>query len=422
MRILKAVFRSAFVVLVSAFLLFSKDSIYLTPVEELAQGHLYSLAQWEMENFPDKWLYRLRLLLPGNDMDAGAKRDMVTDYFDLVSQELDLESRIERAMFSPNAGDDASLAALNRDLAGVKEAQSKIRNRVEEIMEGQIASVVEKQGLTMGGPLKALGIDFPPVDFRFDSPPRVLVVSPRDRIETVQTVLLKPDISPEEMDALEQAVLEREHMSALVEGIGGVATSPTIISPGPSLRSALVVASHEWLHHYLFFRPLGQAYNKDPDMTALNETLADIFGQEVGDTVYQRFYQAPVARLMSLQEVQPQGGTDDFDFREEMHQTRLQVDQLLSEGKVEEAERYMELRRQFLADHGYFIRKLNQAYFAFHGTYGDSPSSVSPIHQQLTALRAASPSLAAFVKNVSSVSNYPDFLEMLDAETGGDGS
>ena len=421
MRILKATFRLTFALFVSALLLFSGDSIYLSPVEELAKGHRYSLVQWELENFPDKWLYRVRLLLPGNDMDARAKRDLVLEYFHLRSQELDLESRIERVAFSPSTGDYDSLDVLKEEMAGIKRAQSKIRNRVEEVMEGEIASIIDEEGLTMQGPLKALGIDFPPVDFRLDSPPRVLVVSPRDRIQTVQTILLRPDISVEERDALEKRILEEESMSALVEGIGGVATYPAIISPGPSLIGALVVASHEWMHHYLFFRPLGQAYNKDPDMTSLNETLASIFGQELGETVYQEFYQAPVAHLLSPQEVRPQAGTDDFDFREEMHQTRLQVDLLLDEGKVEEAEQYMELRRQFLAEHGYFIRKLNQAYFAFHGTYGDSPSSISPVYEQLSSLRAVSPSLGAFVKRVSSVSNYADFLEMLDADTDGGG-
>jgi hypothetical protein len=38
-------------------------------------------------------------------------------------------------------------------------------------------------------------------------------------------------------------------------------------------------------------------------------------------------------------------------------------------GKVELAEEFMEERRQFFWKKGYHIRKLNQAYFAFHGAY-----------------------------------------------------
>ena len=73
----------------------------------------------------------------------------------------------------------------------------------------------------------------------------------------------------------------------------------------------------------------------------------------------------------------------------------------------------MEQRRQFLAEHGHYIRKLNQAYFAFHGTYADNPASISPIFDQLSDLRAASPSLGDFVKVVAAVSSYEEFLELL---------
>ena len=79
----------------------------------------------------------------------------------------------------------------------------------------------------------------------------------------------------------------------------------------------------------------------------------------------------------------------------------------------------MEDRRLFLADHGHYIRKLNQAYFAFHGNYADSPASISPIHQQLTTLRDDSSSLGDFVRRVAQVSSYEEFLELLeDVDTG----
>jgi hypothetical protein len=81
--------------------------------------------------------------------------------------------------------------------------------------------------------------------------------------------------------------------------------------------------------------------------------------------------------------------------------------------ETEKAERYMEERRQFLADNGYYIRKLNQAYFAFHGTYADTPTSVSPIGGQLEELRERSPSLGDFVTTASGISSYEELLEML---------
>ena len=69
-----------------------------------------------------------------------------------------------------------------------------------------------------------------------------------------------------------------------------------------------------------------------------------------------------------------------------MQETRRAVDALLTDGKVEIAESYMETRRRVFVEHGHPIRKLNQAYFAFNGTYAESPASVNPIGGQVRRL------------------------------------
>jgi len=63
---------------------------------------------------------------------------------------------------------------------------------------------------------------------------------------------------------------------------------------------------------------------------------------------------------------------------------------------------------------GYNIRKLNQAYFAFRGTYASNPASVSPINEQMQEMRRLSPSLRAFITTISGVSSYSRFLEVLE--------
>ena len=73
----------------------------------------------------------------------------------------------------------------------------------------------------------------------------------------------------------------------------------------------------------------------------------------------------------------------------------------------------MEERRLLFVEKGIFIRKLNQAYFAFYGTYAESPTSVSPIGDQLHSFRNAVPNLRTFIREVSQVSNYDEFLERL---------
>ena len=97
-----------------------------------------------------------------------------------------------------------------------------------------------------------------------------------------------------------------------------------------------------------------------------------------------------------------------------MRKTRLRVDELLSHGAVEEAEAYMEARRKLFVANGFNMRKLNQAYFAFHGTYAESPASVSPIGEQLHRFRDLMPDLETFVETMSDVSSYHQFLDTLE--------
>ena len=40
-------------------------------------------------------------------------------------------------------------------------------------------------------------------------------------------------------------------------------------------------AAHEWVHHYLAFYPLGASYFRSQDLRTLNETVADVVGDEV---------------------------------------------------------------------------------------------------------------------------------------------
>ena len=104
-----------------------------------------------------------------------------------------------------------------------------------------------------------------------------------------------------------------------------------------------------------------------------------------------------------------------FNFREELHETRKRVDDLLNQGHIQLAELYMEERRRFINDNGYYIRRLNQAYFAFNGTYADHPASVSPIGSQLELIRNSSDSLADFIDKVSQISDYAEFLDLVDS-------
>ena len=97
-----------------------------------------------------------------------------------------------------------------------------------------------------------------------------------------------------------------------------------------------------------------------------------------------------------------------------MHATRVTVDALLAAGKVLEAETYMEQRRQIFVKNGYYIRKLNQAYFAFYGAYADVPGGAAgedPVGPAVRALRAESKSLADFLNRIAWMTSF-DQLKM----------
>jgi hypothetical protein len=99
-----------------------------------------------------------------------------------------------------------------------------------------------------------------------------------------------------------------------------------------------------------------------------------------------------------------------------MRETRLHVDKLLAEGKIEAAEEYMEARRVFFWDHGYHIRKLNQAYFAFHGAYADQPGGAAgddPVGSAVRTLWEEVGSAPDFLRLMANLDSYQGLQDLL---------
>ena len=105
-----------------------------------------------------------------------------------------------------------------------------------------------------------------------------------------------------------------------------------------------------------------------------------------------------------------------FNFQREMRKTRLRVDNLLASGHYEAAEHYMEARRRFFVANGYHLRVLNQAYFAFHGSYATGGASSSPIGPQLEELqRIKTPAdIAGFLRTVRWFTSSADLEQALE--------
>jgi hypothetical protein len=245
-----------------------------------------------------------------------------------------------------------------------------------------------------------------------------LIISPRDHIEQTANISIDADLPIDQISALESRVDAGLNVSSLAVNIGGVGVYPTMVMQSTNLNWMLSTVSHEWTHNYLTLRPLGLLYGETPELRTMNETTASITGNEIGKLAIQRFYPELISAspstlsLVSAPFDHPEPGDylrPKFDFRAEMHETRVTADALLAKGKIEEAEAYMESRRLVFLKNGYLIRKLNQAYFSFYGAYADTPGGAAgedPVGPAVRALRAQSKSLADFVNTISWMTSF----------------
>ena len=359
----------------------------------------------------------------GSEISLAEGRDEVLAFLDRQRAIAELEGQIRNEIAQlPQPGQASpfegapilspTVASLERELDKLRRQQEAAAPRVERIMAAQAAQVLTDQGIGRDDQV------WPPLTFRFNDMPTYLVISPRDEIRNYRGIYLMPDIPETERASLETAIEEALDVSALVVNVGGVGSWPTMVIDDASLRSLLDIVAHEWTHTYLLLRPLGLRYSESRDLTTMNETVASIVGGEVADLVLTRYYPEllpppvtpPLAEPEPPAEAQTSSGED---FNQAMRRIRLHVDELLAEGRVEEAEAYMEAERQKLVAKGHNLRRLNQAYFAFHGSYATSPASVDPIGPWLRQLRAQSGSLKAFLDQVAQMRSLDDLLRAL---------
>lgn len=386
-----------------------------TAVRAAVRGQRFSIARWELEQL----FLRRRTAHPS----AAEGTAQVCAYVDLIAQLRQIERQEQQLL--AGAANTAALAEARAHRDALLAERDALRPAVERTLAQQVQAAYRQAGIyNPADRFGSLPVSFPPLSFTLDALPHLLVISPRDRIVSVYEVLLSPDLTTEQMEAIEAAI-EAQGYSALVTEIGGLgATYPTFVQDSDNLRWLTGVVAEEWLHQYLAFTPTGFRYLLDrlklrPDdaIARINEGAATIVSEEIALDVLAAYYPE---RLSSATAGAP--SADDADeaqglaFSREMRLTRLHVDELLAAGQVDEAEAYMEQRRLLLVAHGYRLRKLNQAYFAFHGNYA-VPSSqeaplpeelVDPLGAQLQTLRTQSGSLADFVATVATLRSAED--------------
>ena len=379
-------------------------------------GHEYRLVSWELENVLGKWSHRFWTVFPCTPTSEADRRASLDRYMVLV-EEYRVADNLLKDVTSSIDPDIRLLNDAQRRVDQIVIERDKIRDGLEEYLEQIISETVRTDEVGLVG-----SFVWPPVDFRIDSPPKLLVTSPRNEIRRVEGILIDPDISVEETLRIERELAELHDVSALIIQTGGLASFPSVV-PMVDLQRLMDIASHEWLHGHLIFYPLGRSYFVDGEMRSVNETLSDLFGREIGQRVYAKItdqpYVAPVrpetasVNWNSGKALEEKENLDQFSFNLFMSETRDRTDNLLLDGLVEEAEAYMETRRIQLLDYGYSIRKINQAYFAFHGTYGESPSSASPIARYIWDLREQVDTVGDLVKMLRGLKTYEQFEQLL---------
>ncbi len=382
------------------------DQPFDSRLRSIVKPYVFNIVQWESRTIPQK----VSEGIFSKRSEAGSEVDVVNQYFAAAERIRTLESELEAINAGSKQDDVASLGA---ELDELQQQRAQLEAAAERIIAGQIKEVLTQQGIY--NPVTKSTVSFPPLSFTLEQPPHLLVVSPRERIESMREIMLRQSIGLEQVEDIEASVDQLSVSSLVVElgGFGG--TFPSFVSDKSGLRHTINTATEEWLHHYLALTPLGFLYlldlagvSRDYDIATMNETVASMVSKEIGSMVYAKYY---------LQDAdganQNQGQDTRFDFNREMRQIRRAVEEHLARGEIEQAEEFMEEKRKYLASKGYYIRKLNQAYFAFYGTYADSPTSISPIGLELKRLREKSASVKDFLDRAARMTSREDLRESI---------
>jgi hypothetical protein len=429
----------ALIVVLAAIIMFIQQEYPVpgassTIISRLAGKELFDFTEW----LGDAWLEKAgQISAPIQDYLADAQRSQfVLDFTQLLNDWWRLESQVRQAYADAAIKDPAAQTEeLRARRDAVRAEIDRRRPTAEAIIQQQISSVLAGEGFGSGGEV------FPPVATRITPLPYMLIISPRDEINRVDAEGLQAGLSVDIADRIETQVLSQTNQAALVVPIGGLAAYPTMVEESGDTLWLMQTVAHEWVHNWLDFRPLGYSYlDESPVIRTINETVASLAGDELGLKVMRRYYREALQkehpdlvepRPLEAPDLNPatpppaQRDPGEFSYNNALYETRVKVEELLTEArrlkaagqsaeaqaKIVEAENYMEEQRQFINSHGYGIRKLNQAYFAFYGAYADQPGGAAgsdPTGPSVVALRAYSPNLHQFLDRVSSILTLED--------------
>jgi len=388
----------------------------LDGLRKYTRGVEFDFVEWEISALFNKAVSASLKL--ERFLDNKQQVDVVQTWLAGTENVINLEQDLLTAQNDSSPNRDELVRAAKTNLDQKKTDQNRLAKLAESVLQNQTEFTLAKAGFGLGGQI------LPPVLYQVSDLPLNLIISPRTEIRNVLSLSLDPGLDAIEKDEIETGIYKDFDLSALIEPVGGIGAYPTMVMRTTDLNWLAETIAHEWIHNYLAFFPLGMRYYVNDQMRTINETTASLAGKEIGLELIISFYPDRTPRyylqMPTYTTVLAEGAEtlNPFDFRAEMHETRVKVDALLAEGKVDEAEQYMEARRRFFWQNGYRLRKINQAYFAFYGSYNDTPgggaSGADPVGPAVQALRTRYSNLKELLQAIRFVSSFDQLLQLLD--------
>ena len=331
--------------------------------KSLKEKEVFSILKYEITTIGSKYIYSFKSIF-SKDNKEYAKNSLIQ--FKSLTKKI---YALEKEPTSTVRSKQKNIEQLEKELTTLRKKRNSILLKIEKDIQKIVRNQIKAEGID------TKGFVFPPVSIKIFDPPLLLVTSPRNLISREKEILLDSSMKNSRKNIIEQKILDEENLSAVILEIGGLASYPSMIKPNTNFERLFELTAHEWLHQYLIFYPLGRSIFKNNEMNEINETLANIFGKEISKKICANELYEIYCENSELTTTT----NKNFDYDFFMKETRETVDLLLKNNNISKAEKYMEERRKNLENEGILIRKINQAWFAFHGTYTDSPTSVSPV-------------------------------------------
>ena len=163
-------------------------------------------------------------------LDQASRKQVVMQYLFLIERIMQAENQLNLVYSNPSIIDkDSASAHLRAELEDLHSRQDKLTPLAESILQEQVSEVLADLGLTAGGQ------PIPPLLYHSSAVPMGLIISPRDHIEQLANISVKPDLSIDQQATLEDQVATKLDVSTLVVGIGGVGVYPTMVMRTTSL-------------------------------------------------------------------------------------------------------------------------------------------------------------------------------------------